>query len=589
MDRASHTRLAFLFIIFLASTAAAQQTVPDAKPAQSRMISGRVVSESGQPLAGANVFAGMPGTSSSQRTSTDSEGYFKLQGLDAGLYRVSANLPGYVFQPGDPDFNSPNAFYRPGDSVSLTLVKGGVIAGIVSNVEGQPVVNVSVRAMRVRDAEGARLRTIGFAQPRLTDDRGYYRIYGLAPGTYVVSAGGQGQYFGAVNPYAKDAPTYAPASTRDTAAEIFVRSDQEVTVNITYRGEPGHAVSGKVSGVLPATAPPSGGIGVRLSDPENHAVIAGVPVNGDDRTFQINGVSEGEYEIAALAGGGPNSDLSASSPRRITVKGTDITGLELVLEPTASISGRINLEPDEKLNCGRRRDNAMREMMLVVRRDQLPEKSGTPKSTDKSEAQIDSAFFPVSVSSIPNAQGEINFRNLFPATYRFEFRLPGAGWYVRELKAGPSNQRGPAGRGSAPNLATTGIKVKAGEKIADLAIAVTEGGAGLRGRVATSEGRNLTSGLRVYLAPAERENSDNVLRFFEGPVGDDGTFSIGNLAPGGYWIIAQPAEVIDATPKSIKSDATLRAKVLHDAEAGKKEITFKPCERTLDYELPYSP
>jgi hypothetical protein len=99
----------------------------------------------------------------------------------------------------------------------------------------------------------------------------------------------------------------------------------------------------------------------------------------------------------------------------------------------------------------------------------------------------------------------------------------------------------------------------------------------------------LTSGLRVYLAPAERENSDNVLRFFEGPVGDDGTFSIGNLAPGGYWIIAQPAEVIDATPKSIKSDATLRAKVLHDAEAGKKEITFKPCERTLDYELPYSP
>src|ERR1041385_2662132 len=136
MDRASHTRLAFLFIIFLASTAAAQQTVPDAKPAQSRMISGRVVSESGQPLAGANVFAGMPGTSSSQRTSTDSEGYFKLQGLDAGLYR---------------------------------------------------------------DSEGARLRTIGFAQPRLTDDRGYYRIYGLAPGTYVVSAGGQGQYFGAVN------------------------------------------------------------------------------------------------------------------------------------------------------------------------------------------------------------------------------------------------------------------------------------------------------------------------------------------------------------------------------------------------------
>ena len=32
-----------------------------------------------------------------------------------------------------------------------------------------------------------------------------------------------------------------------------------------------------------------------------------------------------------------------------------------------------------------------------------------------------------------------------------------------------------------------------------------------------------------------------------------------------------------------------RAKVLRDAEALKKEITFKPCERTVDYELPFSP
>jgi len=48
-----------------------------------------------------------------------------------------------------------------------------------------------------------------------------------------------------VNSFANDAMTFAPASTRDTAAEIVVRSDQEATADIRYRAEPGHAVSGK--------------------------------------------------------------------------------------------------------------------------------------------------------------------------------------------------------------------------------------------------------------------------------------------------------------------------------------------------------
>ncbi|HSQ22993.1 MAG TPA: hypothetical protein VLN44_01205, partial [Pyrinomonadaceae bacterium] len=304
---------------------------------------------------------------------------------------------------------------------------------------------------------------------------------------------------------------------------------------------------------------------------------------------QINGVSDGEYEIAAVAGGGPNSELFASSTRRIAVKGSDITGLELVLAPMASIAGRVNFEPDEKLNCGRRRDSAVRETMILLRRDPLPDKSGAQKPNDKSDAQIDSLMFPTTVDSVPNDKGEIRFRNLVPATYRFEIRLPGAGWYVRGLSVGPG-KRVPANRGPSTNLATNGIKIKAGDKIADVEITITEGGAGLRGRVATGEGQSLPPALRIYLVPPERENVENVLRFFEGSTAADGTFAIGNIAPGRYWIIAQPAEQIDAsTMKSIKTDSALRTKALRDAEVLKKEISFKPCERTVDYELPYSP
>ena len=83
---------------------------------------------------------------------------------------------------------------------------------------------------------------------KTTDDRGIYRIYGLPAGNYLVWAGGP-TYNPGVDPYDTDVPTYAPSSTRDTATEITVRSGEETTnVDIRYRGEPGHIVSGTVNG-----------------------------------------------------------------------------------------------------------------------------------------------------------------------------------------------------------------------------------------------------------------------------------------------------------------------------------------------------
>ena len=95
--------------------------------------------------------------------------------------------------------------------------------------------------------------------------------------------------------------------------------------------------------------------------------------------------------------------------------------------------------------------------------------------------------------------------------------------------------------------------------------------------------------MRLYLVPAEPDSRENLLRFFEGTVANDGTFAMGNLAPGRYWIMAQPAVESDLNSvKSIKNDSAFRSKVLRDSEALKKEIVFKSCDRTTDYDLPYS-
>ncbi len=575
----------FLFTLICAASTVAQepatqtnQTTSETAP---KMITGRVVNESGYPLSGANVTAGTFGGGTGQRTSTDNEGYFKLQGLDTGLYRLFVSLPGYVPYNYLSDPVNAGQAYRAGDSASITLIKGGVISGIITNSDGDPVVNLTVRAFRIRDAEGNKVRVPANQQPRMTDDRGYYRIYGLQPGTYIIAAGGAGQYFGGVNPFANDAMTFAPSSTRDTAVEFSVRSDQEVSADIRYRNEPGHSISGKVGGVVPQAPFNSA---VRLTDVESHITLASAGISSEERTFQLNGVSDGEYEVSALGGGGANSEMIVSPARRVSVRGADVTGLELVLAPMGSIAGRVVLEADSKLNCGRRRETAMRETLVTTRRGSAEEKPGAPKLKDKPDESIEASLFPPTFDSSPNEAGEINFRNLPPANYRFEVRPPGAGWYVREISIGSKT-----GRPGLMNIPKNGMTLKAGDKVTDLAIAITEGGAGLRGRVTTGEGQSLPAGLRLYLAPAEREQSENVLRYFEGAVAADGTFAIGNLAPGRYFIVAQMPEPVDANMmKSIKTDSAFRAKIMRDAETQKKEIAFKPCERTVDYELSYS-
>src|SRR5204863_673988 len=122
-----------LMMLLAATTAAAQQPTPQTRDDS---ISGRVVNEAGQPIAGASISLSVMGGNLGQRTSTDNEGNFKIQGLDGGIYRIFLSASGYVTQ--IPNSSYPT--YRPGDKVELTMIKGGVIAGNVTNIAGEPLV-----------------------------------------------------------------------------------------------------------------------------------------------------------------------------------------------------------------------------------------------------------------------------------------------------------------------------------------------------------------------------------------------------------------------------------------------------------------
>ena len=77
--------------------------------------------------------------------------------------------------------------------VDFALVPGGVITGRVLTPEGRPAIAERIAVTPVAQPDQTR-STLNLPGAMLeTDDRGVYRIFGLLPGRYVVSAGTAGQ------------------------------------------------------------------------------------------------------------------------------------------------------------------------------------------------------------------------------------------------------------------------------------------------------------------------------------------------------------------------------------------------------------
>ena len=163
-------------------------------------MTGRVVAaDTGRPIKRARVFisaAELPG----RAMLTDDNGAFDFTGLPAGRYTINASKSGYIqlsygqrrpLQAGTPLQLLDGQQLK---SVDFALPRGGVISGRVSDESGDIMPGVSVQVMRYQYQQGdRRLMPAGQGQ---TDDRGIYRVWGLNPGEYYVSAVARNEGFG---------------------------------------------------------------------------------------------------------------------------------------------------------------------------------------------------------------------------------------------------------------------------------------------------------------------------------------------------------------------------------------------------------
>lgn len=349
-------------------------------------ISGQVVSTDGEPLPRAKIQLIAVGDAkkalaSRREVSTDETGRFAADKLEAAPYIITASAPGYVLLPhekvsGEAGIGAQYAHI--GEALTIRMQRGGVITGRVLNTAGEPVVGITLEATRLRDESGRPvtipLEANALGLGRQTDDRGVYRMFGLAPGTYVVSVGA-----GALGvalkptPFVGRAKIYYPASTRDTATAVVVQSGAEISgIDLRYRAERGAALTGKVLGA------PSGGTGlaamtttmVTLTKAGTDTLLGASVVMplGDNTGYSFYGLPDGDYEVTAVRPEMSEGSVMMSLPRRVSIKGNDVTGVDLRLVGMASISGTVGLEklPSPAV-CKASRDSWLDEIVLAAK------------------------------------------------------------------------------------------------------------------------------------------------------------------------------------------------------------------------------
>jgi hypothetical protein len=312
-------------------------------------LRGQVTRTDGRPLMNAVVRVSSDSSEGPPRTAvTDDQGRYELLKLPAGRYTIVASRSDFIAveygqrraaDPGEPIDLGPG---ESRDRLDISLLSPGVAMGSVVDDGGDPVEGANVRALQIA-YEAGRRRLVQAGVARLTDDRGRYRIYGLKPGEYLVSA-----MVGQVIPFqpTADLPGYASTyfpgtwNPRDARA-IAVEAAQQLTgIDIALSRVPTARIAGTAFDA--AGSPIQGGLDLspsrRSGWPVDMLLGARIEPNG---TFEFPNVPPGEYVVQASKPRPNPSTEGEFASRFITVNGTDVTGIVIRMSRGSTISGRV--------------------------------------------------------------------------------------------------------------------------------------------------------------------------------------------------------------------------------------------------------
>jgi hypothetical protein len=363
-------------------------------------IAGRITDVMGQPLSNVPVQASRfvtvggerrprTGSGSSFSTATNEHGEYRVFGLPAGEYVVSAWLNGFASQtdvtaqeiefvrrvaaggaiavppapprpyvlaptlyPGTVNEASATAVVvaaggeRLGVDIALQRVPVARVSGVVTDIDGKPVAGVQV--VRTLRAMPVFLPAIGTGARTASD--GSFVLTNVSPGDHVVRA----TISSSVRSASLEGVGLAAPGT-GTAVSQARWGLTEVAVNgadiagVAIRMQPGMTVSGQL--LVKGTAPPPDLSQVRISlAPGSSGAVPGyfpsAPVDGQGR-FRIEGAIPGRYRVS-VGSRAPYGVLSAM------LGGQDVIDAPFEIAPNGSIEGITVTLTDARTELGGR-------------------------------------------------------------------------------------------------------------------------------------------------------------------------------------------------------------------------------------------
>jgi hypothetical protein len=174
-----------------------------------------------------------------------------------------------------------------------------------------------------------------------TDDMGEFRLFGIPPGQYYLSA-----KWRAFNQNSEDktayAPMYFPGTDNPAQAQRITLTAGQQLSDIVMALKPMRAT--RISGTATSSdgRTSSGSIMVMATGGIGFNMSGAGPIRPDG-TFSVNGIAPGEYTLRAQFFGpmGPGETASV----KITATGDDISDLHLVGAPPSVASGRVVIDP----------------------------------------------------------------------------------------------------------------------------------------------------------------------------------------------------------------------------------------------------
>ena len=270
------------------------------------LLAGRVVDDTGEPVAGAALFAARRGQGAGS-TQADAAGRFSFAELTPGPVRLTALAQGFLPEEIADLEAGPDA-----PAVEVVLRRGAVLTGTVTTPSDDPAAGARVTLLD-NGAQGP-FATLGLPQST-ADDEGRYRLEGVAPGEHRVRAALGGLL-----------PDTARIAVRDGTNRLDLHLGRGAAISgraVTTTGEP---VPRAQIFLIPLGEQPSPG-------PAQTAA---------DGSFAWNAVAAGRYRLEAEMPGltAPVSNLEVTE--------SPISGLLVPFALAGSIHGRIfGLEPGD--------------------------------------------------------------------------------------------------------------------------------------------------------------------------------------------------------------------------------------------------